>query len=119
MIMTIPLHFIICGAFVILVIGLLLGNKIGQMGMTKFNINADLVVKPDGFLGPEFKVVKVEEAYDKHERDGLKTNKYGQTTRIAKYTIQNTFYSWKKDIYIFYDKLGQYNVGDILYLTKY
>lgn len=117
--MTIPLHFIICSAFVILVIGLLLGNKIGQMDMTKFNINADLVVEPDVVQVPEFKVVKVEEAYDKHERDGLKINKYGQTTRIAKYTIQNTFYSWKKDIYIFYDKLGQYNVGDILYLTKY
>ena len=116
--MTITLH-IICGAILIWVIGLLLGNKIGRMSMTKFNINTDLVVEPDVVLGPEFKVIKVEESYEKHELDGLKTNEHGYTTKIAKYTVQNSFYSWKKDIYIFYDKLGQYNVGDILYLTKY
>lgn len=119
MTMTILLHYIICGAIIILLIGLWLGNMIGRMNMTQFNINDNLVVEPDVVQGPEFRVVKVEEAYEKHERDGLKTNEHGQTTKIAKYTIQNSFYSWKKDIYIFYDKLGQYNVGDIIYLTKY
>lgn len=60
---------------------------------------------------PEYKVEKIERCYTKNNHD-----------EICKYTVWNFYIAGKSDVkqqvLCFYDKVGAYNVGDILTLEN-
>lgn len=78
----------------------------------QFNSSVRSINKDYRLFIPRFKVEKIESSLDD----------YGN--RIAKYTVINTYYAKENERdfvcqhFHFYDKVGQYDLGDEITLTK-